>query len=235
MRQAPVSSIAAAVANSSALSGRSAAVGSPAARGSRPMSSSTGATAMSKAPAERRWSSRAASITWNVQGSTATGCAHAAPLRRATSLVASWKLMRRCTLATASKAASIAACVAAGAAPATAISTKVPSSGRARRVLFEPGCNGHDPLHAFGHMVRRQSGAGNVADVAADLQRAAAGFSDELREPARRPDLAAVRLAILQDLHAADSSARVERNGIIDVEMLSDHPVENEEALGVPA
>src|ERR1700687_2921284 len=108
--------------------------------------------------------------------------------------------MSACTLVTASNAASIAACMSPGAAPATVISTNVPSSGRARRAvaslagrifcgkpvstpdrvrgrlfpenaLFEAGGNGHDPLHAFGHVMRRQGGTGNIADVVAHLQR----------------------------------------------------------------
>src|SRR5712691_11963351 len=113
-----------------------------------------------------------------------------------------------CTCATALNAASTAACISRAAAPATVISTNVPSSGRARRTvafsdkaLFEAGGNGQYPLHAFGHVLRRQGGAGNIANIIAHLQGARAGFSDELGEPTRTPDLAAIRFAILQDLH----------------------------------
>ncbi len=146
------------------------------------------------------------------------------------SLSASWKLIRRCTLATAPNAASTAARISDADAPDTAISTNVPSSGRDRRRLFEAGSNGHDPLHAFGHVVRRQGGAGNIADVAAHLQRARARLSDELREPTRASDLAAIGLAVLQDVHVPNPPARIQGHDVVDVEMLPDHAVEDEEA-----
>src|SRR5262249_8803273 len=150
-----------------------------------------------------------------------------------------WKRTRACPSAAASTAAATAACMSASTAPATAISTNVPSTGRARRRpaaarLFEAGDNGHDPLHALGDVMRRQRGAGDVPDVAAHLQGAAARLADELCKPARAADLAAIGFAILQDLDAADASARIERDRIIDVEMLADHPVENEKAEQAP-
>ena len=57
-------------------------------------------------------------------------------------------------------------------------------------------------LHAFGHVHRGQRGAGNVADVGAHFERTAAGLADELPEPARASDLAAIGLAILQNVDA---------------------------------
>src|SRR5262245_34562653 len=150
-------------------------------RGSKPMFCKIGAMAMSNRPAERQCRSTAASRTLKVQRCTPRGRANASLLSRPTSLLASWKLMSACTLATASKAASIAARMSDGAASATAISTNVPRSGRARRALFEAGDNCHDPLYAFGHVMRRQGGAGNIANVAAHLQRTGAGLADKLR------------------------------------------------------
>src|SRR5438046_8992579 len=76
------------------------------------------------------------------------------------------------------------------AAPAASISTKVPSRGLARRTLSEAiaiGCQ--YSLHTFGDMRRRQGRAGDVSDVAVDLERAAAGLADELREPARTAEI----------------------------------------------
>src|SRR5258708_30262801 len=122
------------------------------------------------------------------------------------------------------------------AAPAASIWTNVPSSGRARRTLWEAvaiGCQ--YSLHAFGDMCRRQGRAGNVADVAVDLERAAAGLADELREPARAPDFAAIGLPVLQDLDAVDGAARRQCHRVVDIEVLSDHPVEHEKAGHVSA
>ncbi len=53
-------------------------------------------------------------------------------------------------------------------------------------------------------------------------------LADELRKPARAPDFAAVGLTIFQDLDALDSAGRIERYRVIDVEMFSDHAVEDE-------
>src|SRR6202011_3903288 len=127
------------------------------------------------------------------------------------------------------------------AAPAASISTNGPSSGRARRTLSEAvaiGCQ--YSLHTFGDMRRRQGRAGDIADVAVDLERAATGLADELREPARAPDLAAIGLPVLQDLDAVNGAVRRQRHRVVDIEMLADHPVEDEKAgnasagLGLP-
>src|SRR5215471_14163069 len=105
--------------------------------------------------------------------------------------------MSRCTHATAANASSTALSMTSGVACETAISTKVPSSGRARRRLSAAAAIGRQyPFHAFGHVLRRQRRARDVADVTPNLEGAAAPFADELREPARLPHLAAVRLAI---------------------------------------
>src|SRR3984893_16658824 len=130
----------------------------------------------------------------------------------------------------------MAAAILGWAAPATSISTKVPSRGLARRTLSEPiaiGCQ--YPLHTFGDVRRRQRRASDIPDVAVDLERAAAGLADELREPARTPDLAAIGLPVLQDLDAVNGAARRQRHRVIDIEVLSDHPVEDEEAGDVAA
>src|ERR1700730_2356594 len=135
----------------------------------------------------------------------------------------------------------MAAAILGWAAPATSISTKVPSRGLARRTLSEAiaiGCQ--YPLHTFGDVSRRQRCAGDIPDVAVDLERAAAGLADELREPARAPDLAAIGLPVLQDLDAVNGAVRRQRHRVVDIEMLADHPVEDEKAgnasagLGLP-
>src|SRR5262249_580906 len=118
--------------------------------------------------------------------------------------------MRSCTFAPASNAASIAASICARIAPATSISTNVPSSGRARRTLSEAVCNGHDPLHAFGHVVTGQGRAGNIADIDPSLQRTATRLAGELRKPAGTSDLPAVGLAIFKDIDLANSSGRIQ-------------------------
>src|SRR5260370_379550 len=62
-------------------------------------------------------------------------------------------------------------------APPAAISTKVPSSGRARRISAQAGfINGQDASDAFCHVPRRQCGARNVADILIELRRIAAGL-----------------------------------------------------------
>src|SRR5262245_45943799 len=97
-----------------------------------------------------------------------------------------------------------------------------------------------DLLHAFGDVMRRQGGARDVADVAVDRERARGGLADELREPARLATLAAVGFAVLQDVDATNAPARVERDRVVDIEVLADHPVEHEQAdrlaagLGLP-
>src|SRR5690242_9100315 len=112
----------------------------------------------------------------------------------------------------AAKASSMAAFISAGAAPATAISTKVPSSGRARRRLFEADViDRQNPLDAFGHVPRRQRGAGDVADVPLHVERIAARLAVELREPIGIGHLAAIGFAVLQDLHLLDAAVRRQR------------------------
>src|ERR1700722_3049947 len=85
-------------------------------------------------------------------------------------------------------------------------------------------------LHALGHVMGGQRRAGNVADVAVDLERACARLADELREPARLPHLAAIGLAILQDVDAMNLAARTERYRVVDEQVLADHAVEHEQA-----
>src|SRR5258708_20680606 len=87
------------------------------------------------------------------------------------------------------------------AAPAVVTSTNVPSSGLARRRLSEAvaiGCQ--NSLHTLGDMRRRQRRAGDVSDIAVDLERAAPGLADKLPEPAPAPDFPALGLPGLQDL-----------------------------------
>ena len=105
------------------------------------------------------------------------------------------------------------------------ISTKVPSSGCARRTLSGVSIRGQDPFDAFGDVHGGQRSAGNVADVAADFQRAGAGLADELREPARASNLAAIRIRDRQDIDATDAAA-LDRDRVVDVEMLADDMVE---------
>jgi len=76
---------------------------------------------------------------------------------------------------------------------------------------------------------RGQCGAGNIADVGAHFQRTAAGLADELPEPARASDLAAIGLPVLQDVDAVDAAAD-DRHGVVDIEVLSDHVIEDEDA-----
>src|SRR5579863_6269545 len=117
----------------------------------------------------------------------------------------------------------------ASAGPAASISTNVPSRGLARRTLFETAAIGRQyPFHAFGDMRRGQRRAGNIPDVAVDLERTRVRLSDELREPARTSDLAAVRFAVLQDLDFMHGPCRGQRDGVVDIEVFADDPVENE-------
>ena len=107
-----------------------------------------------------------------------------------------------------SNAPSIAVFIADVVAPVTSISTKVPSSGLARRILSEAvaiGCQ--QSLHTLGDMRRRQGCASDIPNIAIDLERTAAGLSNKLREPARASDLAPIGLPILQDLDAVDGAA----------------------------
>src|SRR5262245_38534824 len=129
--------------------------------------------------------------------------------------------MRRCTRAIASNASSTAASMTSCAACATAISTNVPSSGLARRSLSDAvPIRRQNPLHTFGHVMRRQRRTGYVADVLIHLHSAGTALANKLREPARIADLAAIRLSVLQDIHPFDPSRRVQGDGIVDIEML---------------
>src|SRR5258708_34718087 len=106
------------------------------------------------------------------------------------------------TSATASNAASIAHAVSPRAAPALAISTKVPKSGRARRTLSHISISGQNSLHALGDVNGRQRGTGDVADITAHFQGTAAGLANELRQPTRAADFAAIGFAIGQNVDA---------------------------------
>src|SRR5262249_50057636 len=55
-------------------------------------------------------------------------------------------------------------------------------------------------------------------------------LANKLRQPARTSDLAAIGLAILQNLHTANPSARIQRHRVVDIEMLSDDAIEDKEA-----
>src|SRR5438132_9323845 len=121
----------------------------------------------------------------------------------------------------------MAKCISACVEPAASISTNVPSNGRARRTLSEAVGNGHDPLHAFGHVVTGQGGPGDIADIDANLQRAAIRLSDELCKPAGAPDFSAIRLAIFKDIDLANSSGRIQCDRIVDVEVFADYAVKN--------
>src|SRR5581483_2836406 len=135
------------------------------------------------------------------------------------------------TVATASKAASIAAVTDASLLPAASISTKVPSSGRARRTLVDAFAIGRqNSFHTFGDVGRRQRRAGDVADVAVDLQRAARGLADNLSKPARASDLAPVGFPIFQDFDALHRAGGAERHGVVDIEVLADHAIKHEQA-----
>src|ERR1700756_1535400 len=123
----------------------------------------------------------------------------------------------------ASNAASMAASITDLPAAATSISTKVPRSGLARRMLSDTtAIGGQNSLHAFGDMGRGQRCARDVPDIAVDLQGAATGLANELGEPARAPDIAAIGFPILQDFHLLDSSGWSQRHRVVDEEVLAD-------------
>src|SRR6266536_41082 len=131
----------------------------------------------------------------------------------------------------AANARSMAASVSGNAASSTAISTNVPRSGRARRMLPDlVSIERQDFLDPFGDVMRRQGGAGNIADVPVHLERTPARLSNELGEPTGVSDLAAIGLAVLKDIDAAHLAAQVQGHGIVDIEVLADHTVEHEEA-----
>src|SRR5262249_61033867 len=114
--------------------------------------------------------------------------------------------------------------------PPAVTSTKVPRSGRARRALSKAGLiEGQDPLDAVGDMLRRESGAGDVADVLVDGDGIAAGLAVELVEPAMAGDLGAVLRPVTQHLDRLDSAVRLEGHTVVDDRMLADHVVDDEE------
>src|SRR5215813_10604372 len=132
--------------------------------------------------------------------------------------------MRWCTSATARNARPMAACRNSCAAPLAAISTKVPSSGCARRTLLETGViQCEEAFDALRHVARREGGARDVANVLIELEGIPARLADELSEPAAIADLAAVRFAIFQDLDVTNLAARIERDRVVDHQMLADH------------
>src|SRR5215470_5331412 len=148
--------------------------------------------------------------------------------------------MSRCTSATASNASSMTASTSDRDAGVAVISTKVPSSGRARRTLSQVGYNGQNPFHAFGHVMGRQGRAGDVADILANLKRAGTGFSNKLSQPTRVPDLTTIGFTVLQNIDATHATAGIKCHDVVDIEVLADHVVKDEEAddlaasLGLP-
>src|ERR1700684_2649422 len=117
--------------------------------------------------------------------------------------------MRPWTLAMAPNAASNAKLRSTRCVPEMPISTKVPSSGRARRMLADAGAiDRQNPFDTLGEMHGRQRRAGNIPNIVADLDVAAVRFPDNLRKPARTSDLAAIGFAIFQDFHSADPASR---------------------------
>src|SRR4029077_1048285 len=139
--------------------------------------------------------SSARSSTRRVHGSMP---AHFPARRRAMSLVLSWALMARCTRSTSRNARSMAA---AAPEPRWRIYTSVPSSGRARLALSQVAfIHRENAFHAIGHVAAGKRGAADVADVAVEDQRIVRRLAGELQAPLRIADLAAVRLAVGEDL-----------------------------------
>src|ERR1700738_5354169 len=90
-----------------------------------------------------------------------------------------------------------------------------------------------DRQHAFdalGDMTRRQRCARDDADVGPRLQSIAARLAGELRQPIAVGDLAAIGLAVLQDLDPLHPTIGPKRHGIVDRLVLADYVVDNEEA-----
>ena len=105
---------------------------------------------------------------------TGTGARAAPRLIRLTSLMASWKLMRRWISEIAAKARSIARCATRGEELRTRIATQVPKSGRARSMLGggEHECiGGKQSAHAVSDMAARERRSGNIFDISIQLQR----------------------------------------------------------------
>src|SRR5262249_61250430 len=117
------------------------------------------------------------------------------------------------------------------AAASPVIPTNRPSSGRARRILTcRASIGGQYPFHALGDVQRRQGRAGDVPDIAADLESTAASLANELRQPASLANFASVRLAVLQDVDAHYASAGVERHRVVDIKVLADNVIDHEQA-----
>src|SRR5579883_3375141 len=137
--------------------------------------------------------------------------------------------MRRWTFSMEPKAVSTAVSSLVSSRPAAKISTKVPSSGRARRMLSAAcAIARQNPFYAFSHMQRRERRPRNIPYVGADLELASARFADELREPAFASHLPAIGFPILQNVDAEDPPRSVERNAVVDIKMLADNMVEDE-------
>src|SRR5690348_10480149 len=106
-------------------------------------------------------------------------------------------------------------------APPAITSTKAPRRGRARRALSEAGLiERQDSLDALGHVLRRERGAGDIADVLVDGDGIATGLAVEMVQPAVAGDLAAIRLAVLEYLDRLDPAVRVEGHAVVDDQML---------------
>src|SRR5437667_12852966 len=114
---------------------------------------------------------------------------------RDTSLSGSCTLISRWICPTAANAASIAC------SRSAVTSTNVPSSGRQRLCIAEeqlPG--GEQPADSIRHVPARQRRARDILDVLVELHRRAEALADELLPPRGIANLAAVGLAIFEDL-----------------------------------
>src|SRR5262249_43621321 len=129
----------------------------------------------------------------------------------------------------------------AGMGASSAISTIVPSSGRARRsvaasisavlrwtqccvVYFE------QPLHALGHVPAGQRRAGDVPDAGVQFDLVGGRLADELLAPAGEADLTAVRLAVVEDLDGEDRAGVVERDRVRDQFALANDLIDQQPA-----
>src|SRR5207237_9974104 len=109
--------------------------------------------------------------------------------------------MARCTRSITRNAWSIAA---PARRPCALISTSVPRSGRARLAVAQLAfIQGQDALHAVGDVAAGKRRAADIADVAVELQRIPRRLAGELQPPLWIADFAAVRFAVVADLHAA--------------------------------
>src|SRR3954470_24930855 len=122
--------------------------------------------------------------------------------------------MARCARSTSRNARSTAP---SARSPRARISTSVPRSGRARLALSQVAfIHRENALHAVGHVPARERGAADIADVAVEDERIARALAGELQAPLRVADLAAVRLAVGEDLDAPHASLPIERHRIGD-------------------